>query len=189
MKDDYKYSDFEIIDKLLQEKDSKWFAILYDRYASMVYNKCIALTNNNEIAKDLTHDIFIKAFLNISKFKKNSTFYTWIYSITYNICIDYLKKSKQYITLPLDDESWQVPQEEIDDKELLEIEIKRLKILLEKIPTDDKLILLMKFQDNMKIQEIGQILNIGESATKMRINRAKKKISELHNSIYRHNLY
>lgn len=189
MKDIDKYSDSDIIDKLLQEKDSKWFAILYDRYASKVYNKCITLTLDNEVAKDLTQDIFIKVFINISKFKKKSSFFTWIYAITYNMCIDYLKKSKQYIKLPLEDENLPVLQNEIDDKELLRIEIKRLKILLDKIPTDDKLILLMKFQDEMKIHEIGQVLNTGESATKMRINRAKRKISDMYNSKYRHNIY
>lgn len=189
MKENLKYSDLEIIDRLLQEKDSKWFTILYDRYAPKIYNKCITLTNDNEIAKDLTHDIFIKAFVNISKFKRNSTFFTWIYAITYNTCIDYLKKSKQYINLPLEDENLPVSQDEIDDMELLRMEIKRLRILLDKIPTDDKLILLMKFQDEMTMHEIGQVLDIGESATKMRTSRAKRKLIDLYNSKYRHNLY
>lgn len=182
-------ADIELIDSLLSEKDSKWFAALYDRYAPKVYNKCLYLTHDNEVAKDLTHDVFIKIFLNLGTFKRNAAFSTWIYAITYNLCIDHLRKSKQYNAVPLEDESQTALSDEIDDGELMKIEIERLRILLEKIPTDEKLILLMKYQDEISIHDIGQILSIGESATKMRISRAKKKIIDLYNIKYRHNIY
>ena len=190
MKSVIEYTDYEIIDKLLKEGDSKWFGILYDRYASKVYNKCIAIVSDHEVAKDLTHDIFIKAFLNISKFNKNSTFYTWIYSITYNFCIDYLKKSNKYLLATNTDQiSEKEIVKEVDDKELLQIAIDRLKILLEKISTDDKMILLMKYQDDMTIKEIGTCFSIGESAVKMRLNRAKRKIIDMYNDKFRHSIY
>lgn len=190
MKSVIEYSDYEIIDKLLKDGDSKWFGILYDRYASKVYNKCIAIVSDHEVAKDLTHDIFIKAFLNISKFNKNSTFYTWIYSVTYNFCIDYLKKSNKYLLATNTDQiSEKEIVKEVDDTELLQIAIDRLKILLDKISTDDKMILLMKYQDDMTIKEIGTCFSIGESAVKMRLNRAKRKIMDMYNDKFRHSIY
>lgn len=189
LKDVFVYTDYDLIDMLLKDGDSKWFGILYDRYASKVYNKCLMLLRDKDSAKDLTHDIFIKAFLHIGNFKKDSSFYTWLYTIVYNTCIDHLKKSNKYKMVPADIELKKFVEEEVEDQEILNMECERLKILMEKIATDDKLILIMKYQDKMKIQDISQILNISNSAVKMRINRAKKKVLELYNLTYRHSTY
>jgi RNA polymerase sigma-70 factor (ECF subfamily) len=186
---DTKYTDAQLIQKLISEKDSKWFAILYDRYAPGVYNKCINLTHDKVASQDLTHDIFIKAFTSINSFKGKSSFFTWLYAITYNTCIDYLRKVNLYIDIPISDDNTPIVKDEIDDKELMRIELDRLKILLKEIPTDDKMILLMKYQDEMTIHDIEEVFQIGESAAKMRISRAKKKIIDLYNSRYSHSIY
>ncbi len=183
------YTDYELIDKLIKDGDSKWFGILYDRHVSIVYNKCITLVKNKEIAKDLTHDIFIKAFLKLGSFKSNSSFRTWLLSITYNVCIDSLKKTKQYIEVSINEVKISIISEDDNDQKIMEMEISRLEKLLNKIPTDDKMILLMKYQDDLSINEIEQVLNIKESAVKMRISRAKAKILNLYNIKYRHSIY
>lgn len=183
------YSDFELIDKQLQDGDSKWFGILYDRHVSVVYNKCLTLVKNKEVAKDLTHDIFLKVFLKLSNFKGNSSFRTWLLSITYNDCIDSLKSTKKFIEISEDEVPDNLTDEANNDQEIMSMEIKRLEKLLNKIPTDDKLILLMKYQDDLSIREIEQILDIKESAVKMRISRAKAKLLKLYNIKYRHSIY
>lgn len=184
-----KYSDFELIDKQLQDGDSKWFGILYDRHVSVVYNKCLTLVKNKEVAKDLTHDIFLKVFLKLSGFKGNSSFRTWLLSITYNDCIDSLKSTKKFIEISEDEVPDNLTDEANNDQEIMSMEIKRLEKLLNKIPTDDKLILLMKYQDDLSIREIEQVLDIKESAVKMRISRAKAKLLKLYNNKYRHSIY
>lgn len=189
MKNVIVYSDYELIDKLLQDKNSNWFGILYDRHVSIVYNKCITLVKNKEIAKDLTHDIFLKAFVNLGNFKSNSLFRTWLLAITYNICIDSLKKTRQYIEVSIDEVKISKISEDDNDQKIMEMEIIRLEKLLNKIPTDDKTILLMKYQDDLSIKEIALVLNIKESAVKMRISRAKAKILNLYNIKYRHSIY
>lgn len=189
MKDVSVYSDYDLIDKLQQDGDSRWFGMLYDRHASKVYNKSLTIVHDKDTAKDLTHDIFIKAFIHIGEFKRNSSFYTWLYTIVYHTCLDFLKKSNQFKMVPADKELLKDVIDEIDDQDLMELEYERLKVLLEKIPTEDKIVLLMKYQDKMKIQDISQVLKIGESATKMKISRAKKKIYDLYNIKYRHSTY
>lgn len=184
MKDGSAYSDYELIDKLVKETDSKWFGLLYDRHASRVFNKCLVLVHDREVAMDLTHDIFIKAFIHIGNFRMNSSFYTWLYTILYNTCIDYLKKSNQYKMVKADKEVLKNLTETIDDAELFNIEYERLQVLLERIPTEDKVVLIMKYQDKMSIQDISQVFGIGGSAAKMRINRAKKKVLDLYKATY-----
>lgn len=189
MKDIIVYTDYQIINKILKDGDSKWFGILYDRHVSVVYNKCLTLVKNKEVAKDLTHDIFLKVFLKLGSFKANSSFRTWLLSITYNDCIDSLKSTKKFIDFSEDEVPGNLTDEDNNDQEIMYMEIKRLEKLLNKLPTNDKMILLMKYQDDLSIREIEQVLDIKESAVKMRISRAKAKLLKLYNIKYRHSIY
>ena len=65
------------------------------------------------------------------------------------------------------------------DKELLEMDLHELKIVLEKLPVNDSAILLMKYQDELSIKEIAEVLNKTESAVKMQIKRAKERAKKL----------
>ena len=71
------------------------FAILYKRYSRKVFAKCISMLKDEAKAGDATQDIFLKIFLNLSKFNFKSRFSTWIYSITYNYCIDFIRRDKK----------------------------------------------------------------------------------------------
>ena len=74
--------------------------------------------------------------------------------------------------------------DEVEDATLLEMEVSRLKKVLEEIPPGDKAILLMKYQDGMSIKEIAEILSKTDSAVKMKIKRAKHKAKERYNAIF-----
>jgi len=74
---------------------------------------------------------------------------------------------------------------DVEDVYLLEMKVKRLKVILEEIPTMDKSILLMKYQDEMSIKEISSITNKSESAVKMKIKRAKQKFKKTYKEIYK----
>ena len=62
-------SDWEVIQQVLQGKKSL-LEILYDRYAAKVFYKCLSITKDRDISKDLAHDIMIKVFVNLAKFKR-----------------------------------------------------------------------------------------------------------------------
>lgn len=173
--------DIEVIHRYLQYQASRCFELLYDRYSSKIYAKCISLLKDEALAQDATQEIFLKVFLNLSRFGEKSRFSTWVYSITYNYCIDYLRRKKKQKAI-FSDEIEKVPDvavEEVSDKVLLEMEISQLKEVLENIPPGDKAILLMKYQDGMSIKEIAGILDKTESAIKMKIKRAKAKAQKV----------
>ena len=69
---------------------------------------------------------------------------------------------------------------DIEDKHLKEVRLDRLKTILEKIPIDDKRILLMKYMDSLSNKEISQSIDKSESAVKMKIKRAKEKFVIIH---------
>jgi len=178
-------SDNEIVDLYIATQRSPLFDILYDRYSKKVFVKCKSLLRDQAKAEDAMQEIFIKVLLNLSKFNKKAKFSTWLYTITYNYCIDSIRKAKKLQSVSVDDvaELEQEP-DTIDDKVLLETNIVRLKAILDVIPTEDKAILLMKYQDDMSIRDIGSVLSKSESAVKMKIKRAKEKFVKQYNIIY-----
>lgn len=76
-------------------------------------------------------------------------------------------------------------EDDVEDAFLLQMNVDRLKVILEEIPTGDKTILLMKYQDEMSIREIGSILDKSESAIKMKIKRAKQKFKKTFKEKYK----
>jgi len=179
------YSDAELADFIVAKNEIEYFELLYDRYASFIYNKCFWFVNNEEDAKDLTQEIFVKIYLNLSKFKGDSKLSTWIYSVTLHTCIKYKQKEKNKVQLipfnelevPFHNQIYNV--EDISYAETLEQNYTRLQEIINLLPPEEKAILLMKYQDNLPVNKIVEVLNVKESAVKMRLLRIRKKIAEL----------
>jgi len=173
-----KISDDELVRKYQKTSNSKYFDILYQRHNSKVYGKCLSMLNNEAMSKDALQDIFLKVLLNISNFNFKSKFTTWVYSITYNHCIDIIRKEGK---LKFEKEEFALHTNDIDEndtyaeEELLKIKVHKLELVLDSIPVKDKAMLLMKYQGGMSIKDMCIILNKSESAVKMRLKRAKEK--------------
>lgn len=126
-------------------------------------------------------EIFLKLFLNLSKFGERAKFSTWVYSITYNYCIDIIRKKKKQSAIFSDEmEKAADVVEEVPDYALLEMEVGRLKFVLNELPVGDKAVLLMKYQDDLQIRDIAETLDKSESAVKMKIKRAKEKALKIY---------
>jgi len=182
-----KLTDEELVFKIVETNNSQLFAILYDRYSKVVYNKCYGFAKNKEEAEDLTHDVFIRLFVKLKTFKGNSKFSTWLYSFTYNFCVNYVQrnthKKKEKVTVVTDVIKDDDVFEEIDDAQLFELKSEKLSKALALMDPKDKSILLMKYQDDMSIKEIKEALGIGESAVKMRVKRAKQKVISVYEEL------
>lgn len=181
--------DLEVINSYLETQATKCFNLLYSRYASKIYGKCLAILKDETLAEDATQEIFMKIFLNLSRFEDKAKFSTWIYSITYNFCIDYLRRKNKQDNIFSDDEIEKAPDiaDDIPDEALIEMEVKQLKNVLDNMPVGDKTILLMKYQDDMSIKEIAEVLDKSESAIKMKIKRAKEKAQKLKEELFTQN--
>ena len=173
-------SDEALVKAIVSSNDTLLFEILYDRYAKVVYNKCLGFSKNVDEAEDLTQDIFLKLFVKLSSFKGKSKFSTWLYAFTYNHCVNYVNRNtakkieKKSVEATNIEDSYYNPDE--DDNSINLLKVEKLKEALEKISPEEKMILLLKYQDFLSIKELTQILDIGESAVKMRLKRAKDKL-------------
>lgn len=180
-------SDADLIVEIIRTNSSELFAIIYDRYSEVVYHKCLSFVKNKEEAQDITHDIFVKLFLKIRTFKNQSKFSTWLYSFTYNHCVnhvqrDYNKRKDRFIDADDENQLNQV-YEEIDDKDIFELNHEKFLNSLELLDPNDKSILFMKYQDDMTIEDIQMALDLGKSAVKMRLSRAKSKLLQIYKQL------
>jgi RNA polymerase sigma factor (sigma-70 family) len=173
-----KLSDEELVRQFIQTQKNQFFEEIYERYSEKVYRKCYSFVNNASRAEDLAHDVFLKVITKIGTFKENARFSTWLYSITYNYCMDSIRRSKR-IKEEAIYEGFDFVEEEVDH-EMLSMQAEGLKKGLNEISPEEKAMLLMKYQDDFSIKEIAQTFKISESATKMRLLRTKEKMRKLY---------
>ena len=110
-----------------------------------------------------------------------------LYSFTYNFCVNYVQRDKHkknenktVVTDQIKEEDF---FDEIDDATLFELKADKLAKAMSIIDPNDKMILMMKYQDDLSIKEISEGLEVGESAVKMRLKRAKEKVVNVYNEL------
>ncbi|MHC5352685.1 RNA polymerase sigma factor [Myroides sp. LJL115] len=180
-------TDEDLVQFICSSGNTHLFGILYDRYAQKVYTRCLGFAENRDVAEDLTQDIFVKLYLNLKKFRGDSKLSTWIYAFAYNHCVNYTKqvlsKKRKEDVIEQDSDVLDFAEQEISDEEIFAMNVEKLQRALIEIDAQDRIVLLMKYQDDKSIKEIADLLEQGESAIKMRLHRAKKKIIVIYNSL------
>jgi RNA polymerase sigma factor (sigma-70 family) len=169
-----RYTDEQLVRLYVDTQRNTFFEELYERYADKVYRKCLTFVKDQAKAEDFTHDIFLKLIVRIGTFRETSKFSTWLFSITYNYCMDQLRLTKKMAENELT-ETFDIV-EESEDIEEIEMDAQRLRQVLENISPQERTILLMKYQDDFSIKDIADTFGLTESAVKMRLKRTKEKL-------------
>ena len=174
-------SDEEIVLLIINSGNKELYELLYHRYFKKVRDKCFSFLKDSILSEEFANDILTKAYEKIHGFKGNSSFSSWLYSITYNYCIDYLRAKKK-LHYPEWNSSNEIP-EIIDESEtdFEEASYENLLTIFELIHPEEKVLLLMKYQDNLPIKSIAKTLRISDDAVKMRLKRAKSRVIYLYN--------
>ncbi len=164
------FTDNDLID-VINQGDLQAFEVLYDRYSNKVLKRCFFICLHVEAARDLMQEIWVKVFLHLHTFKKQSAFSSWLYRLTTNHCLNYLK-SKAHSEALTGDISVDEPSR---DNPAASIEVHHL---LQKLSLEDRTILAMKFLGEYSYEEIAESCKIGVSAAKMRVSRLITRIRE-----------
>lgn len=159
--------------------------MLYDRYIKLIYNKCLLFSKSEVEAKDLTQDVFLHVFVKFHNYKEDISFKSWVYVITYNFCVNYSKRNNNK---KIENKSVKINDSnelliEVSDENLFNLKVEKLSKAMELIPADDKMLLLLKYQDGISIKELTKTLDLKESTIKMRLSRAKAKVINTYNSL------
>jgi RNA polymerase sigma-70 factor (ECF subfamily) len=156
------------------------FRIIIEKHSHMAYRSAFSITNNHEDAQEIVQDAFMKAFSALSTFQGRSKFSTWLFRIVYHKALNHLEKTRNYKTItdlenivdseyPLNEDHW---------KRLVNRDqTKFLGLALSQLIPEDRLALSLYYLEEKDQKEISEITGWNLSATKVRIHRARTKLS------------
>ena len=177
--------DAELV-QLAQDGDTRAFDELVVKYSRKLYGLVYNMTSNKEDTHDLLQDIFAKAYRSLKRFRGNSTFYTWIYSISVNMTLNFLKKRKRRSGYSFDDVDSGIqndpafidqahhanPRRQSNIHELQ----KKLNEAMQELSEDHRSVVTMFDIQGMPHAEISGILGVSEGTVRSRLYYAHKQL-------------
>ncbi len=165
------------------------FDALVRQYEQQVLRLALHLTGSEQDAEDIYQEAFLKAFRYIGNFRFECSFYTWIYRIVTNLCLDQLRRRKtrkedqavhvdhsgeeiDLLSSVSDNRSFSNPDRELDRKVLGE----RIQAALEKLTPRERMVFELKHYQGLRLRTIGEMLNTTEETAKNTLFRATKKL-------------
>lgn len=176
------FGDEYYIERILNGDQSS-YALLVERYKTMVFTLALRMLKNHELAEEVSQDAFLKAYRSLKQFQKKSKFSTWLYRIVYNQCISELRKKKQ-TTKSIDDKTSSKSVSNIEDtlNRTEELENEDRKYYLEKalsyLSEEDRMIITLFYHNEMTTDEIAKIMSLSVSNVKIKLYRSRHKLYE-----------
>lgn len=162
------------------QRDPARFEVLYNRHYEAIFRYIARRTSDDDLAADLTGQTFLKAMLNLPRFQYRGTpLLAWLYRIAGNEVHKHYRRSGQLPTFSADATElarW-LPAETTDT--LTEERLQRLTHYLEQLPEAEVLVLQLRFFEEKSFQEIAYLMNLGESAAKMRLYRTLSRLRKM----------
>lgn len=178
------YPEKELVDRS-KKGDTDAFEKLIISYEKKIFNIALRMTGNREDASDIAQEVCIKIYKSINSFKENSSFSTWVYRITSNVCIDEMRKRKNVISLTgtgPNDEDYELP---VEDKGRLPEEIvesretiRMLKKCIQELAPEYRIIIILRDIQGYSYEEISRILEINMGTVKSRLSRARNLLKD-----------
>lgn len=172
-------NDNQLIKRILDGNHNA-YGQLVDQYKDLVFSLALRMLKNREEAEEVAQDAFIKVYKSLDKFKGDSKFSTWIYKVTYNTCLDNIKKNKKHLNNVSIDEFTFNKIETIDNA--LEGMIKAeksslIKQCINRLSSDDSYLLTLYYFEELSLDEMSDIINASSNTIKVKLFRARKKLA------------
>jgi RNA polymerase sigma-70 factor, ECF subfamily len=183
-------ADSELINQF-NNGNEQAFTELIERYQHKVYNTSFRMLGNHEDALDLAQESFIKVYQNLNRFKFNSSFSTWLFKITSNLCRDKLRKKQHILT------TYSMSEDKINKKAMENIEkadnpenisiSRQLSISIQEkidqLSPKHKTVFVLREFEGLSYEEIAAVLEISVGTVKSRLSRARRSLREDLNKI------
>lgn len=173
--------DVEILEKFADKRtQDEAFNLLLEKYQQKIYWHVRRYVIDHDDADDLVQDIFIKVWKNLNNFRADAKLYTWLYRIASNECITFLNKKKQQRNISLNDESSSYLADTLTETSYFNANKAQLKLqqALLTLPDKQRLVFNMKYFDDLKYEEISEIVGTSVGALKTSYHIAVKKIEK-----------
>ena len=172
-----KKDEAHIIKEILNGK-TECYEYFLDRYGQQVFVLIDRIVACQEDAEELTQDVFLKAFQQLSSFKAESSFSTWIYRIATNTALSAIRKKKDDV-VRLDDSVFaNLSDNEVDDalEDDSEEQLQRLKRAMEQLEADERALITLYYMEERPLMEVAFILGMTEGNAKVKLHRIRKKL-------------
>ncbi len=176
--------DNELIDHF-RNGDTNAFNTLVLKYQNRIAKLIYRHTNDAETTKDLCQETFLKAYKSLTKFKGESAFYSWLYRIAMNCCIDYARQQTRRKTVPYDEfttgteevliSKFPSPSHLVEMEELGDI----INKAVDQLPTKQRRVFKLRYEQKMQIKEVAVHINRSEGTVKTHLHHAHKRLREL----------
>ena len=164
-------------DRLLKRAssgDGDALAGLYDRHATRVFRTALLTTGNREDAKDVTQEVFLRLLKGAGKIRDGSALKAWLYRVTINSSIDLIKRRKRHLP---EDTAAEPADRRSPETRLAETEDRRSLIeALSKLPEKQRIALVLRFFEDMGIEEISKTLGLTPGSTRVTLTRALNRL-------------
>lgn len=177
------FSDWELVQKC-QKGDGDAFQELASRYYQKVYMVVLGMLHHREDAMEVAQDTFIRAYQKIQGFRGGSSFYTWLYRIAVNLCIDFRRRQRRSPTElgeaadeeigRLEHGSLKDPLADLENKELRE----RLLSAIDDLTPDHRAVIVLRAVEGLAYKDIAEILGCSEGTVMSRLHYARKKLQQ-----------
>jgi len=165
--------------------DVEAYGVLVRKYESRVYAVLLGMVRNTEDARELAQKAFIRAYEKLDRFEGNSSFYTWLYRIAFNMAIDFKRRQARR------------PEDEYDDTrgmqtalpsapdEQPEDEVRRARLrqalvsAIDDLPKDQRAVVVLREVEGLSYREIAEILDVPEGTVMSRLFYARKKLQQV----------
>lgn len=169
----------------VKKGDQNAFGEIVEIYKNKVYQLCYRMLGNRYEAEDVAQEAFIRAFTNINSFNQDLKFSTWIYRIATNLCIDRIRKKKPDFYLDAEvsgtngltmyskiASETELPETELESMELQESVQKEIL----KLPEKYRSVIVLKYIEELSLNEISKILGLPLGTVKTRIHRGREAL-------------
>lgn len=158
------------------------YAELVQLHENAVFALIVRIVGSCEEAEELTQDVFLKAYSNLHKFKRQSTFSTWLYRIAYNKAISQTR-GRRIVQLELDESRlMKISDEELDAFEQSESnndKIERLIRAIEALPSEERALITMVYYNNLSLQKCAEITDQSLGNVKVKLHRIRRKLYQM----------
>ena len=172
-------TDIHIIQQS-KEGDRRAFRLIVSRHQQMVFSLALKMTCDEDDAKDIVQDTFIKVWMNLKDFDTGKKLSTWIYSIALHLCLDRVRSRKEFESMPEDESVLRQFTTDIDGHRELECRewISIVRIITEGLSKKQKTVFTLCQLEGLSSQEVEQITGFSASQVKSNLYAARQTVKE-----------
>lgn len=156
------------------------FDSLFEKYQDYVYNIVNGIVGKSEEAHDVTQEVFVQVYKALPTFRRGSRFATWLYRIAVNRAVDAARASKAWRWLPLMETLRATPDPADSPARSLDRKVEQSAVqkVLQLVPLQHRDVLVLRYYQDLSIEEIAEVLGCSLAAAKVRLHRARQHFKE-----------